>query len=104
MTHSNAFFQEGKWADEICKDKHGFICKKDANSSPSTNDTVITNHGCKPVSALFRNYWRRKMYCFCYNNFTEYSFSQLRAGSDMGTTVTLQEQKLKHLKRLNRHV
>ncbi|KAK3546334.1 hypothetical protein QTP70_025673, partial [Hemibagrus guttatus] len=50
--------EEGKWADEICKNKHGFICKKDDNSSPSTNDTVITNAGCKPG-------WTRYGY-YCY--------------------------------------
>ncbi|MCI4377658.1 hypothetical protein PGIGA_G00205990 [Pangasianodon gigas] len=40
--------EEGKWADEICQKKYGFICKKDANSVPSTNDTVVTSPGCKP--------------------------------------------------------
>ncbi|XP_027025082.2 macrophage mannose receptor 1b [Tachysurus fulvidraco] len=50
--------EEGKWADEICKKKYGFICKKDVNSSPSTNDTVITNPGCKPG-------WTRYGY-YCY--------------------------------------
>ncbi|KAI5104059.1 macrophage mannose receptor 1 precursor [Silurus meridionalis] len=50
--------EEGKWADEICKNKYGFICKKDANSRPSTNDTVVTSPGCKPG-------WTRYGY-YCY--------------------------------------
>ncbi|XP_053349941.1 macrophage mannose receptor 1-like isoform X2 [Clarias gariepinus] len=50
--------EEGKWSDENCKNKYGFICKKGAHSTPSTNDTVITSPGCKSG-------WTRYGY-YCY--------------------------------------
>ncbi|KAI4903512.1 hypothetical protein NFI96_027557 [Prochilodus magdalenae] len=40
--------QEGKWADQICQNKNGYVCKKKNHSAPSTNDTVVTSPGCKP--------------------------------------------------------
>ncbi|XP_066536475.1 macrophage mannose receptor 1-like [Hoplias malabaricus] len=50
--------EEGKWADQVCQNKYGYICKKKNNLSPSTNDTVVTNPGCKPG-------WVRYSY-YCY--------------------------------------
>ncbi|XP_065132571.1 macrophage mannose receptor 1b [Paramisgurnus dabryanus] len=50
--------EEGKWADEICEHKRGFICKKKTSSTASKNDTVITSPGCKPG-------WTRYGY-YCY--------------------------------------
>ncbi|XP_076840882.1 macrophage mannose receptor 1-like isoform X2 [Brachyhypopomus gauderio] len=40
--------EEGKWADNICQQKYGYICKKKTNLNPSTNDTVVKSPGCKP--------------------------------------------------------
>ncbi|XP_067309694.1 macrophage mannose receptor 1-like [Pseudorasbora parva] len=40
--------EEGKWADDICEKKYGFICKKKSSSKASNNDTVISSPGCKP--------------------------------------------------------
>ncbi|XP_072544233.1 macrophage mannose receptor 1-like [Salminus brasiliensis] len=40
--------EEGKWADQICQNKYGFICKKKKHTNPSTSDTVVTSPGCKP--------------------------------------------------------
>ncbi|XP_035375925.1 macrophage mannose receptor 1-like [Electrophorus electricus] len=40
--------EEGKWADQICQQKYGYICKKKTNVNPSTDDTVVTSPGCKP--------------------------------------------------------
>ncbi|XP_051555702.1 macrophage mannose receptor 1b [Myxocyprinus asiaticus] len=50
--------EEGKWADEICQHKNGFICKKKANSKASNNDTDVTSPGCKSG-------WSRYGY-YCY--------------------------------------
>ncbi|XP_052404337.1 macrophage mannose receptor 1b isoform X2 [Carassius gibelio] len=50
--------EEGKWADDICESKYGFICKKKASSKASNNDTVITSPGC-------RTGWTRYGY-YCY--------------------------------------
>ncbi|XP_072544232.1 macrophage mannose receptor 1-like [Salminus brasiliensis] len=40
--------EEGKWADQTCQKQYGYICKKTTHLNPSTNDTVVTNPGCKP--------------------------------------------------------
>uniref|UniRef100_A0A8B9R802 Mannose receptor, C type 1b n=1 Tax=Astyanax mexicanus TaxID=7994 RepID=A0A8B9R802_ASTMX len=32
--------EEGKWADQICQKKYGYICKKKSHLQPSTNDTA----------------------------------------------------------------
>ncbi|XP_072544234.1 macrophage mannose receptor 1-like [Salminus brasiliensis] len=37
--------EEGKWADQICQNKYGYICKRKASSEPFTH---ITSPGCKP--------------------------------------------------------
>uniref|UniRef100_A0A8C2ATD5 Mannose receptor, C type 1b n=1 Tax=Cyprinus carpio TaxID=7962 RepID=A0A8C2ATD5_CYPCA len=50
--------EEGKWADDICENKYGFICKKKASSKASNNDTVVTSPGCKTG-------WTRYGY-YCY--------------------------------------
>ncbi|KAL7876288.1 hypothetical protein AOLI_G00112510 [Acnodon oligacanthus] len=50
--------QEGKWADQICQNKYGYICKKKTHSNPSTNDTVVTSPGCKP------GWFRFGYYCY----------------------------------------
>ncbi|XP_056598468.1 macrophage mannose receptor 1b isoform X2 [Triplophysa dalaica] len=50
--------EEGKWSDEICERKHGFICKKKTSSTASNNDTVVTSPGCKTG-------WSRYGY-YCY--------------------------------------
>nr|AGN52245.1 mannose receptor c type 1 [Megalobrama amblycephala] len=50
--------EEGKWADDICENKYGFICKKKASSKASNNDTVVTSPGC-------RTGWTRYGY-YCY--------------------------------------
>ncbi|TSK82164.1 Macrophage mannose receptor 1 [Bagarius yarrelli] len=50
--------EEGKWADEICLNKYGYICKKNANSSASATDTVITSPGCK------QGWTRHGYYCY----------------------------------------
>uniref|UniRef100_A0A673L868 Macrophage mannose receptor 1-like n=1 Tax=Sinocyclocheilus rhinocerous TaxID=307959 RepID=A0A673L868_9TELE len=63
--------EEGKWADDICENKYGFICKKVASSKASNNDTVVTSPGCKTG-------WTRYGY-YCY-----------RAGSE---TKTFEEAK-----------
>ncbi|XP_052473610.1 macrophage mannose receptor 1 isoform X1 [Carassius gibelio] len=50
--------EEGKWADDICENKYGFICKKKSSSRASNNDTVVTSPGCKTG-------WTRYGY-YCY--------------------------------------
>uniref|UniRef100_A0A671L2P7 Macrophage mannose receptor 1-like n=1 Tax=Sinocyclocheilus anshuiensis TaxID=1608454 RepID=A0A671L2P7_9TELE len=50
--------EEGKWADDICENKNGFICKKKASSKASNNDTAVTSPGCKTG-------WTRYGY-YCY--------------------------------------
>ncbi|XP_049338780.1 macrophage mannose receptor 1-like isoform X3 [Astyanax mexicanus] len=40
--------EEGKWADQNCQQKYGYICKKKSHLKPSTNDTVVSSPGCKP--------------------------------------------------------
>ncbi|KAG9273994.1 macrophage mannose receptor 1-like [Astyanax mexicanus] len=51
--------EEGKWADQICQNKYGFICKKKKHTDPSTNDTVITHPGCRPGWIRFDSYCYR---------------------------------------------
>ncbi|XP_036453380.1 macrophage mannose receptor 1-like isoform X2 [Colossoma macropomum] len=48
--------QEGKWADQVCHNKYGYICKKKTHSNPSTNDTVVASPGCKPGWTRFGYY------------------------------------------------
>ncbi|KAG9273997.1 hypothetical protein AMEX_G10790 [Astyanax mexicanus] len=50
--------EEGKWADQICQKKYGYICKKKSHLQPSTNDTAVTNPGCKA------GWVRYGYYCF----------------------------------------
>ncbi|TRY97664.1 hypothetical protein DNTS_035477 [Danionella cerebrum] len=50
--------EEGKWADEICEKKFGFICEKKTSSKASNNDTIVTNPGCQTG-------WSRYGY-YCY--------------------------------------
>ncbi|XP_049338776.1 macrophage mannose receptor 1-like [Astyanax mexicanus] len=45
--------EEGKWADQICQNKYGYICKKKAQSE---SDTYITNPVCKPGWVRYGNY------------------------------------------------
>ncbi|XP_066536664.1 macrophage mannose receptor 1-like isoform X2 [Hoplias malabaricus] len=47
--------EEGKWADQICQKKYGYICKIKTNSDKSS---YITSTGCKPG-------WMRYGY-YCY--------------------------------------
>ncbi|RXN05781.1 macrophage mannose receptor 1-like protein [Labeo rohita] len=50
--------EEGKWADDICEKKYGFVCKKPTSSKASNNDTAVTSPGCKTG-------WTRYGY-YCY--------------------------------------
>ncbi|XP_030630453.1 macrophage mannose receptor 1-like [Chanos chanos] len=56
---------EGKWADQDCDKVYGFICKKKAHSNPSTNDTVVSNPGCK------LGWTRHGYYCYLAGSETE---------------------------------
>ncbi|XP_072544235.1 macrophage mannose receptor 1-like [Salminus brasiliensis] len=55
--------EEGKWADQICQNQYGYICKKKKHLNPSINDTVVSSPGCKPG-------WVRNGY-YCYLAGTE---------------------------------
>ncbi|XP_017569678.1 macrophage mannose receptor 1-like isoform X2 [Pygocentrus nattereri] len=45
--------EEGKWADHICQNKYGYICKKNTYSDSST---LVTSPGCKPGWMRFGYY------------------------------------------------
>uniref|UniRef100_A0A3B4D8F7 Mannose receptor, C type 1b n=1 Tax=Pygocentrus nattereri TaxID=42514 RepID=A0A3B4D8F7_PYGNA len=48
--------QEGKWADQVCQSKYGYICKKKTHLNTFTNDTVVASPGCKPGWVRFGYY------------------------------------------------
>ncbi|NP_001410655.1 macrophage mannose receptor 1b precursor [Danio rerio] len=50
--------EEGKWADDVCEKKYGFICKRKTSTKASNNDTVVTNPGCK------KGWIRYGYYCY----------------------------------------
>lgn len=41
-------FQNGNWADNLCDDRHGFICMKRSAADPF-DDEIEQNIGCKIV-------------------------------------------------------
>lgn len=43
--------QNGNWADRVCEEQHGFICKKMSALRPS-GEEVEQNTGCKNVGII----------------------------------------------------
>uniref|UniRef100_A0A8B9H910 Mannose receptor, C type 1b n=1 Tax=Astyanax mexicanus TaxID=7994 RepID=A0A8B9H910_ASTMX len=56
--------EEGKWADQNCQQKYGYICKKKSHLKPSTNDTVNTLPVLSLISCLFQGWVRYGYYCY----------------------------------------